>query len=352
MKRLLTLISLALITADLSWGGDESGHGGDSYAAEFTSVAREAVRKLRPVNESDLSPLDLETLEMVIKETEVYSEEHLFLNGQEVDAINYPHKHLIRINRTRWKALRNEGTRIGRYNLALHEYLGILGIDDSQYQVSHRLIAYIKPEPPTSGTNADPFSFPMAPFFTIAGEMGMGMYTGALGHSSSSVLNKGVRISYSTSSAFAFDLSVAHGASTDSFSVDGANTQKISTRVIPLTLGGRYNFVSDALPIIPYATFGGGLYFHKQVIPEIYYWINGKTAPSDEFSQAKLGLYAGLGSRISVIREALHVGLDVKFNQLFLSGPGSSSYISILLPGNTGYTGGLFVTSFMIEYLI
>ncbi|MEQ1878692.1 MAG: hypothetical protein ABL958_18765, partial [Bdellovibrionia bacterium] len=54
-----------------------------------------------------------------------------------VDAINQPENNLILLNRSRWRAMRGEESK--RQRLVFHEYLGILGIEDGNYQVSSRM---------------------------------------------------------------------------------------------------------------------------------------------------------------------------------------------------------------------
>jgi len=136
---LLTVLFLVLFPLGLAEAGNDNGNGGDGYAAEFVATAKTAVRLLKnhPTDESipDYG-IDLKQFETAVKTTAVHSEERLFLDDQEVDAINYPQKKLIKISRSRWKELRSNDQEQARYRLVIHEYLFIIGIDDQQYRVS------------------------------------------------------------------------------------------------------------------------------------------------------------------------------------------------------------------------
>ncbi len=94
---------------------------------------------------SNTVAINIDTFSGAIANTTVYSEGRLMLDDQEVDAINYPSKRLIKVNRSRWMDLRGETATIARFNLVIHEYLGIMGIDDTQYRVSHDLIRALSP---------------------------------------------------------------------------------------------------------------------------------------------------------------------------------------------------------------
>jgi len=74
------------------------------------------------------------SFEKAITNTHVDSTEgRLFLNGVLKDAINYPTQNKIVFNRLAWRDLSGERN---RFLFVLHEYLGIMGLDDSRYTVS------------------------------------------------------------------------------------------------------------------------------------------------------------------------------------------------------------------------
>jgi hypothetical protein len=114
----------------------ESGSGGDAYTREFIEVAEEVIENL---SANPLVGVDHARFYQLVQEVKVESQERLFLNGAEVDAINYatavPPR--IEMSRTRWDSMANMPYR--RVLLVFHEFLGLMGIDDSKYQVSRRI---------------------------------------------------------------------------------------------------------------------------------------------------------------------------------------------------------------------
>ncbi|MGZ3722960.1 MAG: hypothetical protein ACXVA9_08530 [Bdellovibrionales bacterium] len=127
-----TVIAI-LFAAPLVHAGYETGNGGDAFAIEFEMTARDLAQRLRKVTQDSV---DVDKWEGAILATEVHSEDHLYLNGSEVDAINYPAIKRIELNRSRWTPIRDAAGTRARFTLVLHEYLGIMGVDDSQYRVS------------------------------------------------------------------------------------------------------------------------------------------------------------------------------------------------------------------------
>ncbi len=132
-----TIIYVILTVASFqAFAGHETGSGGDAVALEFVSVAREvyALLELHPMLEVSSSQL-----KVAIQNTKVVSEESLKLEGREVDAINYrlasPPR--IEVSRKRWKE--SEKVPYKRVFIVFHEYLGILGIDDTKYAISSLL---------------------------------------------------------------------------------------------------------------------------------------------------------------------------------------------------------------------
>jgi len=148
MKRWISLFLGVLVSFQVlpvkAIAGNESG-GGDGYAAEFVLTAKIALELAKKLAPSELLPVNIDTFAGAIANTSVHSEEKLALEGSEVDAINYPNKKLIKISRVRWTDLRTESQTVPRFNLVIHEYLGIMGIDDSHYSVSHKLINRMSP---------------------------------------------------------------------------------------------------------------------------------------------------------------------------------------------------------------
>lgn len=114
-------------------GGVTSG-GGDSVSAEFTQIARFIAGVIRT---QTTLPVSAAAFDAAINSTLVVSKRRTILNGNEMEAINYPSQHKIEVNRTRW--LENKDAIQRRYVLVAHEYLGILGLDDKRYQISGKL---------------------------------------------------------------------------------------------------------------------------------------------------------------------------------------------------------------------
>jgi hypothetical protein len=116
--------------------GVEVGSAGDSYSQEFVDIGYEVLNLLIS---NPVQGIDESALRKAIDSTTVVSQEELFLNGNPVDAINYPNAEppFIQVSRKGWDAMRL--TRYKKIFLDLHEYLGIMKIDDSKYQNSTRL---------------------------------------------------------------------------------------------------------------------------------------------------------------------------------------------------------------------
>jgi hypothetical protein len=110
---------------------DRKGNGGDATAVAFIESAKEI---LKVMEDKNFDQVDLGALKNAILTTQVEStDEALILDGAAKDAINYPSEKLIVINRKSWGDTQNKLTRM---TLSLHEYLGILGMDDSKYLIS------------------------------------------------------------------------------------------------------------------------------------------------------------------------------------------------------------------------
>lgn len=123
--------------------GTDTGGGGDRYVLDFLTVAK-AIRGMFSNSEVAVSfpEIDRDELFEAIASTKVTSKDQLFLNGIEVDAINYPNQKLIELNRQRWKPyLDDPFERL--YAIVLHEYLGIMKVDDTDYALSIRFNQWI-----------------------------------------------------------------------------------------------------------------------------------------------------------------------------------------------------------------
>ncbi len=117
---------------------DRIGNGGDAVAQEFTFLATELITYMPYLPPSNVfSSAQKKAYTTATQETQVITQDHLMLRGAEVDAINYPDKKIIEVNRSRWTSLSSDpAARSQRQAVALHEYLWMAGIDDTNYAYS------------------------------------------------------------------------------------------------------------------------------------------------------------------------------------------------------------------------
>lgn len=141
MKRLLILILLSgTFCLDAMARSGEVGNGGDSVVQDFVYFGKETIKLLPFLKTRLISNDQILALKNAIQSAKIISADDLFLNAIEVDAINYPHEMKIEVSRKRWQST-NVNTRNARWALALHEYLWLAGIADSNYNVSNPLFA-------------------------------------------------------------------------------------------------------------------------------------------------------------------------------------------------------------------
>lgn len=134
MKALLALCILTLTPS--AHATKLVGNGGDEYAIQFVDVGRQVLQFLE---KSPVKGIDREKLRNAMEKTEVEStEKDLILLGKPKDAINYPELKKIVINRARWGAISVNFP--NQAALVLHEYLGIIGADDTGYKLSKKVL--------------------------------------------------------------------------------------------------------------------------------------------------------------------------------------------------------------------
>ncbi|MEK2690389.1 hypothetical protein [Bdellovibrio sp. GT3] len=132
--RLLLSACLILLSLAAQAGPRVVGNGGDHVSLEFVELARQVYYKILYSEHKDF---DVDSLEAAIASTKIQStDEQLILDGVPKDAINYPSQKRIIFNRKAWSQMNLEL----RSLLVLHEYLGVMGINDSTYSVSTRLL--------------------------------------------------------------------------------------------------------------------------------------------------------------------------------------------------------------------
>ncbi len=116
--------------------GNGTGTGGDGPSSEFVSLGNEVLNRLQEI---PMEGVDTVAYSTALKGTKVVSYETLELDGRPVDAINYPKANppLIELSKKGWEAFGND--LFAKKKLVLHEYLGIMGLNDANYQISQTL---------------------------------------------------------------------------------------------------------------------------------------------------------------------------------------------------------------------
>lgn len=130
----VTLIG-GLFVLSLSYGGNEGPHAGDAYAFEFMELGTELAEYLsRP----EFNPLlqahkiDLEGFKRALnRRVYSYEPEFVMVNNNVVDAVNFDTEP-TRVNRLNWRRARL----IQKLKAVFHEYLGVMGIERDNYNVS------------------------------------------------------------------------------------------------------------------------------------------------------------------------------------------------------------------------
>jgi hypothetical protein len=145
MKTTLAAILISALSFTAHAGG-MVGNGGDAVLQEFNlrgiQLANYFKSELSVAQTYGIDPLKFLA---TVKGTKLEGQDHLFLSGQEVDAINYPPESRIEVSRTRWtqSATRGDAYFVQR-RIALHEYLWVYGINDAAYTVSNAILADIE----------------------------------------------------------------------------------------------------------------------------------------------------------------------------------------------------------------
>ncbi len=144
--------------------GNEGGHGGDPYAAEFFIIGKISGAFLVELHQdiSVLSSISGVSFLKVVEQSRIVSasSEDMILNGYEVGAINFPSSQIIKVNSKIWRRLNLEQ----KIQLVLHEYLGLMSIELDTYTVSaglrdwtHKLSQHIASEPYFKNFNVNMF---------------------------------------------------------------------------------------------------------------------------------------------------------------------------------------------------
>jgi hypothetical protein len=145
MKCLILAFTLISQVGSANPGRDSGG--GDIRAIQFKKIGLAIVEYLREGSlPEELKSLDPNRLKKAVGSTTVEStNEVLSLDSQQTssavikDALNSPKKHSILFNREAWDILADGSHRAA---LVLHEYLGIMKVDDRNYTYSAALYEY------------------------------------------------------------------------------------------------------------------------------------------------------------------------------------------------------------------
>ncbi len=139
--KVLVLINLVATTAfaereDTSSGRE--GGGGDSAEIEFKSIGQQIAKRLEGNLAETFKNVNAELFKSAVESSKVImTSETLFIDNQERKALNYPRARKIEVFRPKWTELSPNRKVV----LAFHEYLGIAGIADENYQISSLLPA-------------------------------------------------------------------------------------------------------------------------------------------------------------------------------------------------------------------
>ena len=133
--RNLFLVAVLVFACNPSFAGPGvgTGNGGDGIKLEFASITQVLLKHIDEIQALQTAHVDTAALKKAMTSTQIQTQEQTFLNGVEVDAINYPDVPEIVLSCWRWFQKFDIADKTA---LALHEYLSIARIDDTNYRVS------------------------------------------------------------------------------------------------------------------------------------------------------------------------------------------------------------------------
>ncbi|OFZ49680.1 MAG: hypothetical protein A2381_05615 [Bdellovibrionales bacterium RIFOXYB1_FULL_37_110] len=139
LKTVCLIIFTQLFISSYSFAipGSMDGGGGNAESLKFTMIANRALMIVQE-NQAKFPEVSYSDFQNAIKKTKVkITNEELILDGEKKEAINYPKESLIKVNRFAFRALTSNV--LAQIALVVHEYLGILAIDDPNYHISSRI---------------------------------------------------------------------------------------------------------------------------------------------------------------------------------------------------------------------
>lgn len=137
MKTLLLVLVLA-------FGGNDSGRGGDPWAAEFAARGYYVVGLLKSQSQKILSAEELVSLEKAVVETRIELVTSLpedpkggIVTALTEDDPKTPGRKVIRLLKEAWQKALADKVVVNRF--VFHEYLRVIGKEDSNYEVSTQI---------------------------------------------------------------------------------------------------------------------------------------------------------------------------------------------------------------------
>ena len=223
-------IFLTILSLNVWAGGSDIGRGGDSVSLDFKAVALDDLDIIKNNLYFFKNIVDADILRKVVLSAKVEAKERVFVGDIEKDAVNYSNPDRIFVSSTRWLALPINDSR--KNALALHEYLSLMGVDDSDYSKSSQLLVFLKTPPAALSANTDIFWYNENSGATDIWLLQNGRWSGSVGsdiHSKGYVAAGAVNFTGSDSSDMLFfdptsgdvdEWVLSHGQRTGSVNVD------------------------------------------------------------------------------------------------------------------------------------
>ena len=171
MKSLYALLTLLAFVAphvaSARVGGDH-GNPGNTVVREFTLTAQDVFNRMKLLPSSELVGIDMNKLQGAILNVEVESRDVPLTDpedGEEKPAMNFPSRNKIVVSTTWWSRLRRAEETENRLSIVLHEYLGIIGVEYKDFNITNRIIPLILPK--GDGFNTGRFWNPLNPINRI-----------------------------------------------------------------------------------------------------------------------------------------------------------------------------------------
>lgn len=132
------ILFVCMFIYSLAHAGTEIQNGGRTEVAEFKSLASEVIYSFETSVLLDKREIFVTDFLETVNKSVVNCESDLFINGEPKDAINYPMRNpqLIKLDCKKWPNL----SLLNKYRLAIHEFLFLVGVDDSTYEFSRILV--------------------------------------------------------------------------------------------------------------------------------------------------------------------------------------------------------------------